>query len=198
MATEFEAKVLLSAEEFINIMTERNLNFATFTYCKKEDEYWSKYSSVKESIENNESLTRIREDVNGTTLTLKKKKMDANFENNQEFETRIQNRFVIETLLKEAGYRPYFNKYKTSWRLDIHKDIGVTGVEVNAEIEIVENAKNKSNPNYKCFYAIEIEAVSDNETFTSEYLSKVIKNAFHLFDKTERDFETRSWQELLA
>lgn len=198
MAIEFEAKVLITAEEFINIMTEKNLGFAAFSLYKKEDEYWSKYSSVKESIENNESLTRIREDVNGTTLTLKKKKMDGNFENNQELETKIQNRFVIEALLKEAGYRPYFNKYKTSWRLDIRKDIDIADVEVNAEVEIIENTKNKSNPNYKCFYAIEIEAVSNNEAFTNEYLSKVIKNAFHLFDKTERDFETRSWQELLA
>ena len=138
MATEFEAKVLLTAEEFINIMTEKNLSFAAFSSCKKEDEYWSKYSSTEESIENNESLTRIREDANGTALTLKKKKMDGNFENNQELETKIQNRFVIEALLREAGYRPYFNKYKTSWPLDIRKDINIADVKVNAEIEIIE------------------------------------------------------------
>ena len=45
MAIEFEAKVLITAEEFINIMTEKNLGFSAFSLYKKEDEYWSRYSS---------------------------------------------------------------------------------------------------------------------------------------------------------
>ena len=39
MAIEFEAKVLITAEEFINIMTEKNLGFYEYSLYKKEDEY---------------------------------------------------------------------------------------------------------------------------------------------------------------
>lgn len=94
----------------------------------------------------------------------------------------------------------FFKKYKTSWKLPEYRKIPVNGVDVHTELEIVENTKDKNSKNYKCYYALEIECIPHESTmaFTNDYLSALIKNAFAIFNKTEKDFETRSWQELLA
>lgn len=104
MGREFEAKVLISADEFIDLIREYGLTFSQ----KKSDTYWSKYSSSKEAIKNNESLTRIRGENDHYFLTLKKKYKDEAFEDNKEFETRIEKPEVIKKLLMESGYKCFF------------------------------------------------------------------------------------------
>ena len=198
MATEFEAKVLLTAEEFVEILTKHDSYM--MPKIVKEDSYWSKYASSKEAVKNNESLTRIRGENGHYFLTLKKKYKDEGFEDNKEFETRIEKPEVIKKLLMESGYKCVFKKYKTSWRLPDHHEIAVNNVDVHIELEIVENTKDKNSKNYKYYYALEIECIPHESTiiFTNDYLSALIKNAFAIFNKTEKNFETRSWQELLA
>ena len=195
MAKEFEAKVLLTADEFIQFMTK---NHPLLYSSSKEDEYWSKYSSTEEAIKNEESLTRLRKsEGNCWYLTLKNKKNQNGFEDNVELETKFSDKKALEKLLTEAGYHPYFSKYKCSWLM--HDKIALPdSIKTNIELEIVENSKNKEDPNYKCFYAIEVECVIDDPDFSEDYLSVLIKSIFKNYGKTEEDFETRSWFELLS
>lgn len=186
MGREFEAKVLLTAEEFVEILTKHD-SYMTPKIIK-EDSYQSKYSSSKEAIKNNESLTRIRGENDHYFLTLKKKYKDEAFEDNKEFETRIEKPEVIKKLLMESGYKCIFKKYKTAWKLPDYHEIAVNGVDVHIELEleIVENIKDKNCKNYKCYYALEIECIPHESTtvFTNDYLSALIKNAFAIFNKT--------------
>ena len=109
MGKEFEAKVLLTSEEYIDILEKEILNGPSI---KKSDIYYSKYSSTEEAIKYNESLTRIRIEGDKAYLTLKKKELLNGFENNEEYETRLENVEVVKKLLLEAGYSPYFKKFE--------------------------------------------------------------------------------------
>lgn len=191
MGKEFEAKVLLTAEEYIDILEKEILNEPRL---KKSDVYYSKYSSTEAAIQFDESLTRIRTEDDKAYLTLKKKKMVNGFENNEEYETRIEDAEVVKKLLLEAGYSPYFKKYKTSHMIDInHYPIVIPGVEVHVELEKVESST------YKRVYALEIEAIApDGLDVRIEELAEVVKTYFNYFNKTEKDFESRSWRELLG
>ena len=197
MGREFEAKVLLTADEFINILTN-NSGVCLSVLSSKADIYYSKYSSNEEAIKNGESLTRIRYENDKTFLTLKNKEKSGNFENNKEYETRIGDVYVIEKLLTEAGYTPYFKKYKTAYPVSYYKPDHVNGITVNIELEKIENSKHKEKPTYKCFYALEIEAlVEPGFNIDEDQLSHTVIEAFESFGYAEKDFETRSWQELL-
>lgn len=190
MGKEFEAKVLLTADEYINILEQEIYSFG----IKKSDIYYSKYSSTEEAIKNGESLTRIRTEGDKAYLTLKKKELISGFENNKEYETRVSNIEVVKDLLLEAGYSPYFKKYKTSYAISLNPPpISITGVEVHIELEKVENST------YKRVYALEIEAISsDSLDIHIEELAEIVKTYFNYFNKTEKDFETRSWREILG
>src|SRR5574344_1840993 len=110
MGKEFEAKVLLTPDEYINILEQEVVESG----IKKSDIYYSKYSSTEEALKNDESLTRIRTEADKVYLTLKKKELATGCENNKEYETRIEDAEVVKKLLLEAGYSPYLKKYKTS------------------------------------------------------------------------------------
>ena len=196
MGKEFEAKVLLTSEEYIDILEKEILNEPSI---KKSDIYYSKHSSTEAAIQFDESLTRIRTENDRAYLTLKKKKLVNGFENNEEYETRLEDAEVVKKLLLEAGYSPYFKKYKTSRMIDINRlPIVIPGVEVHVELEKVENSTHTENSTYKRVYALEIEAVApDDLDVRIEELAEVVKTYFNYFNKTEKDFETRSWRELL-
>lgn len=196
MGKEFEAKVLLTADEYINILEQEIYSLG----IKKSDIYYSKYSSTEEAIKNGESLTRIRTEGDKAYLTLKKKELISGFENNKEYETRISNIEVVKDLLLEAGYSPYFKKYKTSHTISLSPPlISITGVEVHVELEKVENSKHTEKSTYKRVYALEIEAVaSAGLDINIEELAEIVKTYFYYFNKTEKDFETRSWREILG
>ena len=198
MGKEFEAKVLLTSEEYIDILEKEILGPST----KKSDIYYSKYSSTEAAIQFDESLTRIRTDGDKAYLTLKKKELISGFENNEEYETRIEDAEVVKKLLWEADYFPYFNKYKTSRTIVInHLNpllVTIPDVEVHVELEKVENSTHTENPTYKRIYALEIEAVApDDLDVHTEELAEIVKSYFNYFNKTEKDFELRSWRELL-
>lgn len=197
MGKEFEAKVLLTSEEYIDILEKEILNKPS---VKKSDIYYSKYSSTEAAIQFDESLTRIRTEDDKAYLTLKKKKLVNGFENNEEYETRLEDAEVVKKLLLEAGYSPYFKKYKTSRMIDInHLPIVIPGVEVHVELEKVENSMHTEKSTYKRVYALEIEAVApDDLDVRIEELAEVVKTYFNYFNKTEQDFEQRSWRELLG
>ena len=196
MGKEFEAKVLLTPDEYINILEQEVVESGV----KKSDIYYSKYSSTEEALKNGESLTRIRTDGDKAYLTLKKKELVNGFENNKECETQIEDAEVVKKLLLEAGYSPYFKKYKTSYTIYIRlPTVFVPGVEVHIELEKVENSIHTEKSTYKRFYALEIEAVaSAGLDVHTEELAEVVKTYFNYFNKTEKDFETRSWKELLG
>lgn len=197
MGREFEAKVLLTPEEYIDILEKEVLNEPS---VKKSDIYYSKYSSTEAAIQFDESLTRIRTEGDKAFLTLKKKELTNGFENNEEYETRLEDAEVVKKLLLEAGYSPYFKKYKTSRMIDInHLPIVIPGVEVHVELEKVENSMHTEKSTYKRVYALEIEAVApDDLDVRIEELAEVVKDYFNYFNKTEQDFEPRSWRELLG
>lgn len=197
MGKEFEAKVLLTSEEYIDILEKEILNKPS---VKKSDIYYSKYSSTEAAIQFDESLTRIRTEDDKAYLTLKKKKLVNGFENNEEYETRLEDAEVVKKLLLEAGYSPYFKKYKASRMIDInHLPIVIPGVEVHVELEKVENSMHTEKSTYKRVYALEIEAVApDDLDVRIEELAEVVKTYFNYFNKTEQDFEQRSWRELLG
>ncbi len=196
MGKEFEAKVLLTADEYINIL-EQYAN--DILGIKKSDIYYSKYSSAEEAIKNGESLTRIRTEADKAYLTLKKKELVNSFENNEEYETQIKDIEIVKKLLLEAGYSPYFKKYKTSHTIFICPPISIPGVEVHVELERVENSKHTEKSTYKRLYALEIEAVaSAGLDIHIEELAEIVKAYFNYFNKTEKDFETRNWRYLLG
>lgn len=196
MGKEFEAKVLLTPDEYINILEQEIYTLG----IKKSDIYYSKYFSTEEAIENGESLTRIRTEGDKAYLTLKKKELINGFENNKEYETRISNIEVVKDLLLEAGYSSYFKKYKTSHTISLSPPpISIPGVEVHVELEKVENSKHTEKSTYKRVYALEIEAVaSAGLDINIEELAEIVKTYFNYFNKTEKDFETRSWREILG
>lgn len=196
MGKEFEAKVLLTPDEYINILDQEIGTLG----IKKSDIYYSKYSSTEEAIKNGESLTRIRTYGGKAYLTLKKKELVNGFENNKEYETQISDVEVVKNLLLEAGYSPYFKKYKTLHTISIcPPPISIRGVEVHIELEKVENSTHTEKSTYKRFYALEIEAVaSAGLDIRTEELAEVVKDYFNYFNKTEKDFEPRSWRELLG
>lgn len=196
MGREFEAKVLLTPDEYINILEQE----AVESGIKKSDIYYSKYSSTEEALKNGESLTRIRIEADKAYLTLKKKELVNGFENNEECETRLEDAEVVKKLLLEAGYSPYFKKYKTSHTIYIHLPTVLTpGVEVHIELEKVENSTHVEKSTYKRVYALEIEAVAlAGLDVHTEELVEVVKAYFNYFKKTEKDFETKSWRELLG
>ena len=197
MGKEFEAKVLLTSEEYIDILEKEILNEPS---VKKSDIYYSKYSSTEEALKNGESLTRIRTEGDRAYLTLKKKELFYGFENNKEYETRVEDAEVVKKLLLEAGYSPYFKKYKTSYTIYIRLPTVLTpGVDVHIELEKVENSMHTEKSTYKRLYALEIEAVSSAGLDTrTEELAEIVKTYFNYFNKTEKDFETKSWRELLG
>lgn len=197
MGKEFEAKVLLTSEEYIDILEKEILNEPSI---KKSDIYYSKYSSTEAAIQFDESLTRIRTENDRAYLTLKKKKLVNGFENNEEYETRLEDAEVVKKLLLEAGYSPYFKKYKTSRMIYINPpSMRVPGVEVHIELEKVENSTHTEKSTYKRVYALEIEAVaSDNLDIHIEELAEIVKTYFKYFNKTEKDFESRSWRNILG
>lgn len=197
MGREFEAKVLLTSEEYIDILEKEILNEPSI---KKSDIYYSKYSSTEAAIQFDESLTRIRTEGDKAFLTLKKKELTNGIENNEEYETRLEDAEVVKKLLLEAGYSPYFKKYKTSRMIGInHLPIVIPGVEVHVELEKVENSMHTEKSTYKRVYALEIEAVApDDLDVRIEELAEVVKDYFKYFNKTEQDFEPRSWRELLG
>lgn len=197
MGKEFEAKVLLTSEEYIDILEKEILNEPS---VKKSDIYYSKYSSTEEAIKYNESLTRIRTEGDRAYLTLKKKELLNGFENNEEYETRLEDAEVVKKLLLEAGYSPYFKKYKISRMIDVnHLPIVIPGVEVHVELEKVENSTHTEKSTYKRIYALEIEAVAPvGLDVRIEELAEVVKTYFNYFNKTEQDFEPRSWRNILG
>ena len=197
MGKEFEAKVLLTSEEYIDILEKEILNELS---VKKSDIYYSKYSSTEAAIQFDESLTRISTDGDKAYLTLKKKELINGFENNEEYETRIEDAEVVKKLLLAAGYSPYFKKYKTSRMIYINPPpMRVPGVEVHIELEKVENSTHTEKSTYKRIYALEIEAVaSDNLDIHIEELAEIVKTYFKYFNKTEKDFESRSWRNILG
>ena len=197
MGKEFEAKVLLTSEEYIDILEKEILNEPS---VKKSDIYYSKYSSTEEAIKYNESLTRIRTENDRAYLTLKKKELFYGFENNKEYETRVEDAEVVKKLLLEAGYSPYFKKYKTSYTIYIRLPTVLTpGVDVHIELEKVENSMHTEKSTYKRVYALEIEAVApDDLDIRTEELAEIVKTYFKYFNKTEQDFEPRSWRNILG
>lgn len=196
MGKEFEAKVLLTPDEYINILEQEIYTLG----IKKSDIYYSKYLSTEEAVKNGESLTRIRTEGDSAYLTLKKKELTNGFENNKEYETQIKDVEVVKNLLLEAGYSPYFKKYKTSHTISISPPpISIPGIEVHVELEKVENSKHTEKSTYKKVYALEIEAISSaGLDINIEELAEIVKTYFYYFNKTERDFETKSWRELLG
>lgn len=196
MGKEFEAKVLLTPDEYINILEQEIYTLG----IKKSDIYYSRYLSTEEAIKNGESLTRIRTEGDTAYLTLKKKESTNGFENNKEYETQIKDVEVVKNLLLEAGYSPYFKKYKTSHTISISPPpISIPGIEVHVELEKVENSKHTEKSTYKKVYALEIEAISSaGLDINIEELAEIVKTYFNYFNKTERDFETKSWRELLG
>lgn len=202
MGKEFEAKVLLIPDEYINILEQvvDGTLISVTKAIKKSDIYYSKYLSTEEAIKNNESLTRIRIEADKAYLTLKNKELANGFENNEEYETRISDVETVKKLLLEAGYSPYFKKYKTSRMITISSlPILIPGVEVHVELEKVENSTHTEKFTYKRFYALEIEAVApaDLDIHTEE-LAEIVKTYFKYFNKTEQDFEPRSWRNILG
>lgn len=202
MGKEFEAKVLLTPDEYIAILEQEvgDTMSSVTKAIKKSDVYYSKYAFTAEAIKNNESLTRIRTEGDKTYLTLKKKELANGFENNEECETLIEDVEVVKKLLLEAGYSPYFKKYKTSHTIYVcPSPMSIPGVEVNVELERVENSKHTEKSTYKRLYALEIEAVAPyGLNVSTEKLAEVVKAYFSYFNKTEEDFDTRSWRELLS
>lgn len=201
MGREFEAKVLLTPDEYINILEKQTqITICMATGSEKSDVYYSKYASTEEAIKNNESLTRIRREDGKAFFTLKQKNISNGFENNNECETLVSNISVIQKLLLDAGYSPYFKKYKFSHTILPETKPSLPGVEVHIELEIVENSKHPEKSTYKRFYALEIEAVANDDAISvpDEDLATLVKSYFSAFNKTEADFETRSWRELLS
>lgn len=202
MGKEFEAKVLLTPDEYIAILEQEvgDTMSSVTKAIKKSDVYYSKYAFTAEAIKNNESLTRIRTEDDKTYFTLKKKELANGFENNEECETLVEDAEVVKKFLLEAGYSPYFKKYKTSHTIYVcPSPMSIPEVEVNVELERVENSKHTEKSTYKRLYALEIEAVAPSMlNVSTEKLAEVVKAYFSYFNKTEEDFDTRSWRELLS
>ena len=72
-------------------------------------------------------------------------------------------------------------------------------MEVHIELEKVENSTHVEKSTYKRVYALEIEAVApDDLDIHTEELAEIVKTYFKYFNKTEQDFEPRSWRNILG
>lgn len=188
---ELEAKVLLSPEKYIELVLHGSFfgNRPRF----KRDEYFTKYNSETIAKTQGESLTRIRTEGPKKYLTLKKKTVnEEGCEENVEIETQVSDISAITSLLMENGYRPYFEKEKRSIAAICSPVSIPEDIKANIELEIVKNSK-------KQLYALEIEILTEenNSSVRMKELKHLLDDLFLSFGFSEKDYEKRSWQELL-
>ena len=184
---EFEGKVLLTPEQYINIISSPETK--SIKKLVKFDTYYSKFPSSKIAKEYGESLTRIRVESDKSYLTLKHREVIDGFETNVENETQIENVNILKQLLTESGYAETFKKYKTSFLLESYKVLDNDG-EVHVELETISNGKDK------ILYALEIECVG--EDIDPKYAKQCVIDAFNSYGFSSKKLEPKTWRELLT
>lgn len=172
---ETEVKIEISPEQFASFSEQ-----ADFLKVSKEDIYYSKFNTKTERIENNEPLVRIRKSNSDYYFTTKIKNIVDGIERNLERETKIDDRFVIESFLFDIGYHIYFQKSKEGFKKTIKED----DYEINIEIFVVS-----CNNKQKVYF--EIEVVSDKllNSQAIELLKEKVSSFGLDFDKRDE----RSW-----
>lgn len=132
----------------------------------KQDEYWSRYKTREERIQNGEAqVIRIRtEKINDdekSYFTIKHKTYENGIELNKEDETFIENPDVLREFFLESDYQKWFEKTKLSFsslcrsslfgeiifhvEIENVNDLLYAEIEVTQEIGDAQNIKNALN-----------------------------------------------------
>lgn len=182
---EIETKYALSEIDFqrVSIAFAKRLAANLF----KKDSYYTRYSSKKKAIAKGEPLIRIREENGTAYLTLKRKDMKNGFESNEEFETKVDDIKVVESLLFASGYHEYFYKEKDAWSL--FKEVSLDEdkkVLVHMELEKVNGQ----------YLYLELEVTDDD--ISEEDAASAIKTVASEFNLTDNMKDNRTWPEILG
>ena len=178
MSVEVECKVLISKEEFEKIIKKFNLSISK---TLKKDTYYR-----NKNMDSNARI-RIREEEQFKNkkyrLTVKNKNIEDGFENNQEYESIINDIDILQKLFEVAKLEKCFEKTKLCY--------GFT-YESEFFIEVEKVWIDENNP----IYAIEIESVTDKElqSFTKETEIGLLKT---LLDREEIEVCSKDWMTLL-
>ena len=172
---ETEVKIEISPEQFARFSEQTD-----FLKVNKEDIYYSKFNTKTERIENNEPLVRIRKSNSDYYFTTKIKNIVDGIERNLERETKIDDRFVIESFLFDTGYHIYFQKSKEGFKKTIKED----DYEINIEIFIVS-----CNNKQKVYFEIEVVSDKLSNSQAIELLKEKVSSFGLDFDKRDE----RSW-----
>ena len=207
MGREIELKIPLSQNEydFIKnvIYSETKIPDISFmskpVFLVKEDEYYSRFNSYEERLQNNEAqCIRIRSeaiysnsllsDIGECTeeksyFTIKRKSYKDNMEVNREDETFVENTDVLRKLFSEAKYKCWFKKEKRAHsvygKADSYPDI-----LIHCELVKVNN-----------LLYIEVEVTDEN--ILPERIQAALDAFVTLLKLDPQKKDVRSWKQII-
>jgi adenylate cyclase class IV len=207
MGREIELKIPLSQNEydFIKnvIYSETKIPDISFmskpVFLVKEDEYYSRFNSYEERLENNEAqCIRIRSEAvysncllsgigecteEKSYFTIKRKSYKDNMEVNQEDETFVENADVLRELFSEAKYKCWFKKEKRAHsvygKADSYPDI-----LIHCELVKVNN-----------LLYIEVEVTDEN--ILPERIQAALDTFVSLLKLDPQKKDVRSWKQII-
>lgn len=204
MGKEIEIKIPLTEDQFndiyTNIFEKKGMNKIYVNESSKDiivktDEYYSKYKTREERINNGEpQVIRIRtEKQNGkeeSFFTIKRKTMQNGIEFNQEDETFIEKAAVLRDLFELSEYICWFKKEKKAFSAHCSCE-SLPGTDFHLELEKVNNLP-----------YVEIEVVTDDEESENTPSPDTIRNALCDFVRqlnlNPENKDRRSWVEIIT
>lgn len=207
MSREIELKLQLTEEQFNKIeqIITKKVSFPAIstqdlTHLIKSDEYFSRYHTHEERIQNKElRVIRIRsekkqpllpsgidmygEEVEKAYFCIKQKSIENGIEYNREHETFIENPAVLRAFFAAAGYIKWFEKKKDSLSvICTHSDN--PSFEAHLELEKVNSLP-----------YVEIEYTGDD--FTADEVRQKLEKILLALNLDPKKRDSRSWAEIL-
>lgn len=197
MSCEIELKIPVSKLEYDDLLLlinkQKNIPNVKITsdvqFINKSDEYYSKYESKKErNIHKEPQVIRLRTQViqgdSKSYFTLKRKTKENGIEFNNETETLIEDKSVLQDFFNVAGYHKYFSKIKEAFSCYCIL-CNYPEIEFHLELEKVNQ-----------FFYIEIEYTKEKpEPKTISHLLETLVISLGL-DPQKKD--SRSWLKILS
>lgn len=207
MGKEIEIKVPLTENQyndiFANIFEKKRINKITVKDSSKEivtkiDEYYSKYKTREERINNHEpQVIRIRtekqNEKNTSFFTIKRKSIQNGIEFNQEDETYIENASVLRDMFELANYICWFKKQKDAYGAHCSFE-DFPGIDFHLELEKVNN-----------LLYVEVEVVSDDvngneieNALEPDKIKSALCDFVRQLNLNPENKDKRSWVEIIT
>lgn len=150
----------------------------------KCDEYFTKYNTLEERKAHNEpSVIRIRTEDGKTYFCLKRKTYANGIEQNQEYESSIEDTEVLRQFFTEAGYHRWFYKEKKAFSAHC-KFADNSNLVFHLELVCVNGLK---------YAEVEVTTETGDEATISAELEKFVKKMG--LNPEEKD--PRSWYKII-